>query len=101
MRMDTSNPRFLGSKLDKSLTLFLMTLYGPPLTSRTTNRYVWTCPQLLNRRFMLSQSKEVYDLLSLHYVEDDNASFRFQYTAEFLKWWAHYPIVLDNDGLSV
>lgn len=50
---------------------------------------------------MLSQSKEVYDLLSLHYVEDDNASFRFQYTAEFLKWWAHYPIVLDNDGLSV
>jgi glycylpeptide N-tetradecanoyltransferase len=31
--------------------------------------------------------KEVYDLLSLNYVEDDDASFRFQYSAEFLHWW--------------
>ncbi|EIW85083.1 N-myristoyl transferase [Coniophora puteana RWD-64-598 SS2] len=30
--------------------------------------------------------KEVYDLLSLNYVEDDDASFRFQYSAEFLEW---------------
>lgn len=49
---------------------------------------------------MLSQTKEVYDLLSLHYVEDDHASFRFQYTAEFLKWWAYNPIILLYDGLS-
>nr|GAT53247.1 N-myristoyl transferase [Mycena chlorophos] len=33
-----------------------------------------------------NQNKEVYDLLSLHYVEDDDASFRFQYSAEFLQW---------------
>jgi len=32
------------------------------------------------------QNKEVYDLLSLNYVEDDDASFRFQYSAEFLQW---------------
>ncbi|KAF7305084.1 Glycylpeptide N-tetradecanoyltransferase [Mycena kentingensis (nom. inval.)] len=32
------------------------------------------------------QNQEVYDLLSLHYVEDDDASFRFKYTAEFLRW---------------
>ncbi|KAL4077148.1 acyl-CoA N-acyltransferase [Scleroderma yunnanense] len=32
------------------------------------------------------QIKEVYDLLSLNYVEDDEASFRFQYSAEFLEW---------------
>ncbi|KIM87248.1 hypothetical protein PILCRDRAFT_815729 [Piloderma croceum F 1598] len=32
------------------------------------------------------QVKEVYDLLSLNYVEDDDASFRFQYSAEFLHW---------------
>ncbi|KAH7929741.1 N-myristoyl transferase [Leucogyrophana mollusca] len=32
------------------------------------------------------QIKEVYDLLSLNYVEDDDASFRFQYSAEFLEW---------------
>ncbi|KIY72059.1 N-myristoyl transferase [Cylindrobasidium torrendii FP15055 ss-10] len=33
-----------------------------------------------------NQLKEVYDLLSLHYVEDHDASFRFQYTADFLRW---------------
>jgi len=33
-----------------------------------------------------NQGKEVYDLLSANYVEDDQASFRFQYSAEFLKW---------------
>ncbi|KAG6918147.1 hypothetical protein DXG01_016336 [Tephrocybe rancida] len=32
------------------------------------------------------QNKEVYDLLSLNYVEDDDASFRFQYSSEFLQW---------------
>ncbi|KAH9177748.1 N-myristoyl transferase [Lactarius sanguifluus] len=30
--------------------------------------------------------KEVYELLSANYVEDDQAAFRFQYTAEFLEW---------------
>lgn len=33
-----------------------------------------------------AENKEVYDLLSGHYVEDDYAAFRFQYSAEFLKW---------------
>ncbi|KAJ7285742.1 N-myristoyl transferase [Mycena rebaudengoi] len=33
-----------------------------------------------------AQSKEVYDLLSMHYVEDEDASFRFQYSSEFLEW---------------
>lgn len=33
-----------------------------------------------------SQCKEVYDLLSANYVEDEGASFRFQYSAEFLQW---------------
>ncbi|PPQ71418.1 hypothetical protein CVT24_012236 [Panaeolus cyanescens] len=33
-----------------------------------------------------SQNKEVYDLLSLNYVEDDNAAFRFNYSSEFLAW---------------
>jgi len=32
------------------------------------------------------QNKEVYDLLSLNYVEDDQAGFRFQYSSEFLAW---------------
>ena len=33
-----------------------------------------------------AQLKEVYELLSANYVEDDAAAFRFQYTAEFLEW---------------
>ncbi|KAK7467241.1 glycylpeptide N-tetradecanoyltransferase [Stygiomarasmius scandens] len=33
-----------------------------------------------------AQSKEVYDLLSLNYVEDDDATFRFKYSAQFLEW---------------
>jgi len=32
------------------------------------------------------QLKEVYDLLSANYVEDDHATFRFRYSAEFLDW---------------
>ncbi|KAG8932344.1 glycylpeptide N-tetradecanoyltransferase [Tulasnella sp. 418] len=32
------------------------------------------------------QIREVYELLSQNYVEDDNAAFRFQYSAEFFEW---------------
>ncbi|KAF9962053.1 glycylpeptide N-tetradecanoyltransferase [Modicella reniformis] len=30
--------------------------------------------------------KELYELLTLNYVEDDDAMFRFNYSANFLKW---------------
>jgi glycylpeptide N-tetradecanoyltransferase len=30
--------------------------------------------------------KEVYDLLNGHYVEDDAAMFRFNYSVSFLRW---------------
>lgn len=33
-----------------------------------------------------SQLKEVYQLLSAHYVEDDENMFRFAYSPEFLRW---------------
>ncbi|KAJ3220983.1 glycylpeptide N-tetradecanoyltransferase [Clydaea vesicula] len=32
------------------------------------------------------EMKNLYELLSLNYVEDDDAMFRFNYTSEFLKW---------------
>ncbi|KAJ3165163.1 Glycylpeptide N-tetradecanoyltransferase 2 [Irineochytrium annulatum] len=32
------------------------------------------------------QKKEVYELLTLNYVEDDDAMFRFDYSAEFIQW---------------
>jgi hypothetical protein len=37
---------------------------------------------------LLLQLKEVYELLSANYVEDEQAAFRFRYTAEFLEWYA-------------
>ncbi|KAI0683832.1 N-myristoyl transferase [Cytidiella melzeri] len=33
-----------------------------------------------------AQLRELYELLSANYVEDDEAEFRFQYSAEFLRW---------------
>lgn len=35
---------------------------------------------------MHHQLKEVYELLSNNYVEDNEASFRFEYTADFFEW---------------
>ncbi|OSD08620.1 N-myristoyl transferase [Trametes coccinea BRFM310] len=51
-------------------------------------------PYPLPKEFMWSildlndaaQLRELYELLSANYVEDDDASFRFQYSAEFLSW---------------
>jgi len=34
-----------------------------------------------------TEVQEVYELLSGHYVEDDDAAFRFKYSASFLKWY--------------
>ncbi|KAJ3796951.1 N-myristoyl transferase [Lentinula aff. detonsa] len=38
-----------------------------------------------------SQATEVHELLSLHYVEDGDATFRFKYSAEFLQWALQVP----------
>ncbi|KAI0333481.1 N-myristoyl transferase [Cubamyces sp. BRFM 1775] len=51
-------------------------------------------PYPLPKEFMWSildlndpaQLRELYELLSANYVEDDDESFRFQYSAEFLSW---------------
>ncbi|KAI8590264.1 acyl-CoA N-acyltransferase [Geranomyces variabilis] len=37
------------------------------------------------------EAKELYELLSLNYVEDDDAMFRFDYSAAFLKWALQPP----------
>jgi len=34
--------------------------------------------------------KEVFDLLDGHYVEDEEAMFRFKYSSSFLKWYATF-----------
>ncbi len=38
-----------------------------------------------------AELKEVYDLLSANYVEDDDATFRFDYSPEFLHWVLKHP----------
>ncbi|KAJ8653368.1 hypothetical protein O0I10_011019 [Lichtheimia ornata] len=38
-----------------------------------------------------AQLKELYTLLTLNYVEDDDAQFRFDYSAAFLKWALQPP----------
>lgn len=35
--------------------------------------------------------REIYELLSAHYVEDDDAMFRFDYSPEFLRWALQPP----------
>src|ERR1700738_3946825 len=42
-----------------------------------------------------AEVQEVYELLSGHYVEDDDATFRFAYSASFLKWY-HKLLSLTN-----
>ena len=37
---------------------------------------------------MVSQLEEVYELLNGHYVEDDEAMFRFHYSVSFFNWYA-------------
>ena len=38
-----------------------------------------------------SVTKEVYELLSRNYVEDDDAMFRFNYSPQFLRWALQPP----------
>jgi len=40
----------------------------------------------LHAMFSLLQLEEVYQLLNENYVEDEDNMFRFDYSAEFLRW---------------
>ena len=41
------------------------------------------------------QLEEVYELLTGHYVEDDDAQFRFNYSVSFLSWYDTLHRVVD------
>ncbi|KAI8929503.1 acyl-CoA N-acyltransferase [Entophlyctis helioformis] len=49
--------------------------------------FEWVTMDLLDP----AQLKQVYDLLTLNYVEDDDATLRFDYKAEFLQWAVMSP----------
>ncbi|RDA93242.1 hypothetical protein CP533_6487 [Ophiocordyceps camponoti-saundersi (nom. inval.)] len=46
------------------------------------NGYEWGTLDLTN----VEEMKELYELLNKHYVEDDEAMFRFNYSPEILRW---------------
>jgi glycylpeptide N-tetradecanoyltransferase len=47
--------------------------------------FEWTTLDVTNE----TELHELWDLLTYHYVEDDNAMFRFRYSESFLHWWVH------------
>ena len=49
--------------------------------------FEWVTLDLTNKE----ELKEMYELLSLHYVEDDSAMFRFNYSESFLNWALKSP----------
>ncbi|KAF2664982.1 N-myristoyl transferase [Microthyrium microscopicum] len=51
------------------------------------DRFAWVTMDLTKE----NETKEVYDLLSNHYVEDDEAMFRFNYSENFLHWALKAP----------
>lgn len=42
------------------------------------------------------QIKELYELLTYNYVEDQEATMRFNYSAEFLDWYVRHPFLSDR-----
>ncbi|WRT66752.1 glycylpeptide N-tetradecanoyltransferase [Kwoniella shivajii] len=59
--------------------------------------FVWSLIDIKNE----VQCKEVYELLSENYVEDDEAMFRFKYSKEFLLWALTAPGYYANWHIGV
>ncbi|KAF9169989.1 glycylpeptide N-tetradecanoyltransferase [Mortierella sp. AD011] len=65
-----------------------------PIEADTPHDQIRATPYPLPKEFEWSlvnveddkEIKELYELLTLNYVEDDDAMFRFDYSADFLKW---------------
>ncbi|KAL8716678.1 MAG: hypothetical protein Q9225_006014 [Loekoesia sp. 1 TL-2023] len=51
--------------------------------------FEWVTMDLTNDR----ELDEVWELLNGHYVEDDEAMFRFNYSVSFLNWYIQPPII--------
>lgn len=65
-------------------------LIDPEKVSKTPDPllegFEWCTLDLTNE----SELRELYELLNNHYVEDDNAMFRFAYSQSFLHWYDFY-----------
>ncbi|GAA5990097.1 hypothetical protein JCM11641_007066 [Rhodosporidiobolus odoratus] len=54
----------------------------PTTPTKLHKDFEWVTLDLTDK----AQLKEVYELLTHHYVEDQDASFRFDYSEEFIEW---------------
>lgn len=61
------------------------------------NGYEWCTVDLDDEM----ECKAVYELLSMNYVEDDDAIFRFDYSKQFLKWQVCVCSNLNSKGTAV
>lgn len=64
-------------------------IIDPEKVSKTPDALIegfeWATLDLTND----DELQELWDLLTYHYVEDDNAMFRFRYSKSFLHWLVH------------
>ncbi|KAJ5778205.1 hypothetical protein N7520_001451 [Penicillium odoratum] len=79
-------PRFEDQANQKAITQGPIKIINPDEVSRTPDALVegfeWCTLDLTDPE----ELKELYELLNNHYVEDDNAMFRFSYSQSFLHW---------------
>ncbi|KAJ5892756.1 hypothetical protein N7504_009447 [Penicillium tannophilum] len=79
-------PRFDDQASKKAVTQGPIKRINPDEVSKTPDTLVegfeWCTLDLTNPE----ELKELYELLNNHYVEDDNAMFRFSYSQSFLHW---------------
>jgi glycylpeptide N-tetradecanoyltransferase len=79
-------PRFDDQASKKEVTQGPIKIIDPEQVSKTPDALIegfeWCTLDLTNPE----ELKELYELLNNHYVEDDNAMFRFSYSQSFLHW---------------
>jgi len=75
---DYENSENKSGPLEEKQTVESVRKEGIPLPAQ----FEW-CEVNLNDE---NEAKEVYDLLTENYVEDDDNMFRFDYSVEFLRW---------------
>lgn len=72
---------------NKQVTQGPIKVIDPEKVSKTPDALIegfeWCTLDLTNEE----ELKELYELLNNHYVEDDNAMFRFSYSQSFLHWY--------------
>ena len=79
-------PSFNEQTANKQVTQGPIKIINPEEVSKTPDPLIegfeWCTLDLTDPK----ELKELYELLNNHYVEDDNAMFRFAYSESFLHW---------------